>query len=557
MSDYSLSVVTAFTPNFHSDFMLLCGSLRRFSSVRLIAIPLGFDEVPKINGVSILEVQHDIQANAKAIFGDRWVQWYKPFLIEMAAEHHNTNVILWLDSDIVITGDPHPLFAKIAEDFFVVGDYFAPKTCLNDESLYQEFTPHREFTKEESELALNSGVIGMLLPRDQNILDAWKDKINIVAERPDLIEKISLYDQGALLWAMRDLDVLSKIVHKPEWNYNPKRNAYDFQKQYVWPYGPKHMGGDIIDQVAYDNPKAVVAHFAGLPKLSHLINVDSQPARQHRHNVHRHEEPAHIFGIGLERAGTHTLAEMLRGSCRYDSWVRHEYTPGISEAALRKWRGEPSDGSIEKRCELYNRTDVQFISEVNHRLSFFVPEIKERVKNAKFILLLRNPFDLIRSRLKNYSCYNSKLRKYPISYQLELYKLHREFGDGSTEQNIYRITPDADLSVIETYVWEITETLKFVLRDLKQLPESEYRIIWVESLRKSINKIRNLVPKHYFDWSKMAEISTIHFGTSKKPNNVVDDWINGEIDTHSELISSSVFNILREYEVNIHEQDFV
>ena len=93
----------------------------------------------------------------------------------MAADHFNVNVILRLDSDIVIVGDPHPMLEKIVDDFFVVRDYFAPETCLNDESLYAEFIPHREFTKEENELALNSGVVGMMLPRDKFIVDMWKE----------------------------------------------------------------------------------------------------------------------------------------------------------------------------------------------------------------------------------------------------------------------------------------------------------------------------------------------------------------------------------------------
>lgn len=554
----SLAIITAFTPDFLTDFNLFYESLRRFSSVKLIVIPLGFENGPKLpQDILIFNMPDEEQKAAAQKFGDRWVQWYKPNLIQMAADHFGANVLLWLDSDIAMIGDPHPMFQKIVDDFFVVGDYFAPKTCLNDESLYVEFTPHREFTKEENELALNSGVVGMLLPRDQHILDAWKAKTEIVSGRRDLMDKISLYDQGALLWAMRDLDILNKIIEKPQWNYNAKRNAYDFEKQYGWPYGPRHMGGDVIDQVAYDNPGVVVAHFAGLPKLSHLIKIDSQPAKQYRHNIHRSDEPAHIFGIGLERAGTHTLAEMLRGSCKYSSWVRHEYNPGISKAAFDKWKGEQSDGSIEWRCDLYNRMDVQFVSEVNHRLSFFVPEIKERVRNARFILLLRNPFDLIRSRLRNFSCWSNSLYRFPVHYQLDAYKLNNNFGDGSWEQNYYRIHPDVKMSPIEMHVWEVTNTLRYALRDLKELPDSEYRVIWLEDLSRSMNLIRNLVPKHYFDWVKMKDISETRYGISKSLVGLTAEWVENEISANSEFISKSFFGVLREFDIDVYNREFI
>jgi hypothetical protein len=558
MIDYSLAVVTACTPDFLTDFNLFSASLRRFSSVKLILILLDFDNTPKLpNNISAVHMSKEEQKTATDMFGDRWVQWYKPHLIQMAIDHFGINVVLWLDCDIIIVDDPHEMFDKAVEDFFVVGDYFAPASCLNDNSLYEEFTPHREFSAEENELALNSGVVGMMLPRDQFILDMWKNKVEVVSERPNLADKVKLYDQGALLWAMRDLDILDKIVQEPRFNHNPKRNAYDVDKQFEWPYGPTHMGGDIIDQVAYDNRGVVVAHFAGLPKLSDLIKIDSQPAKQFRYNKHGKDEPAHIFGVGLERAGTHTLAEMLRGSCKYSSWIRHEYNPGISRAALAKWRGEPSDGSIEERCGVYNRIDVQFISEINHRLGFFIPEIKNMVRNSKFILQLRNPFELVKSRLRNFSYLDSRISKFPICYQFDSYSLHREFHNGSYEQNIFRIHPDHEMSVIEMHVWEISTTLRFILKDLKELCDSEYTIIWLEDISRSINNVRSLVPKHYFDWIKMREISETKYGMSRKPTGRTAEWINMEVESHAEFISDSFFNVLKEFNIDVYGREFI
>jgi hypothetical protein len=552
------AIITAFTPNFYDDFYLFYRSLRRYSRVPLMAFPVDYDEPPElpddIYSINLTEAELKPFRN----IGQRWVQWFKPSLIKRACKRHKLETVLWLDSDIVILDDVRPMFEKALETFFVMADNFAPHDCLNDDRLYEEYPS--EVTEAEAKIALNSGVIGIRMPRDKKIIREWEERTKIVARNPHLMKYISLYDQGTLLWAMRDLKLLDKVIKKPEWNHNAKRNAYeDGVMAQRWPVPDiPRMGGDLFEEVKFDNPDAIIAHYAGLPKLTHLLHKDIQETQQFRWNKYRHAEPVRIFGVGLERAGTHSLAEILRRCCRVESWVRHEYTPTLSDQAVTKWLGKECDDDVlTERLELYKRWDIQLLSEVNHRLGFFIPEIKDAIPESKFVLLLRNPLDLIRSRLINFSGWSSELYKFPGFYQFDVYGMHKSFGAGSLDQNKHRLRPQAatwDLGPIEMHVWEVVETLRFVLKDLRNLPEDDYQIIWIEQLRESISDLSKLIPRHYLYWGEAVKWAGVRFGASVKCSDQSMRWIDDQIEQHAGFILSSIMDVLNEFDIKVFER---
>lgn len=556
----SFAIITTFTPNFLNDFMLFYESLRKVSKVPIIAIPVEYENHPDLpSDLFVLWLSKEEQEKYRNA-GERWMQWFKPTLIKTAMKQYEINTAIWLDADIIVLDDIKAMFEQALIDFFVMKDTFAPLSCLNNNLLYDEFQPQHELTDREKTIALNSGVIGIQFPRDEYIIEEWENRTIIAISRDDIKKHISLYDQGTLLWAMRDLNILDKIIDKPEWNHNAKRNAYEHDKiEYKWPYGVSHMGGDLFDQVKYDNQNVTIAHYAGLPKLSHLNIINSKPSQQYRNNLHHDNKPIHIFGVGLERTGTHSLAEILRRSSRYGSWVRHEYSPALSYAARAKWKGEDVDETLlQERYKIYNRTDVQFIAEINHRLGFFIKEIKENVHNAKFILSLRNPIDLIRSRLRNFSYWSSELNKFPMSYQFDLYSAHVSFGDGSSEQNLARIKPENwNASPIEMHVWEVTETLRYILNSLQQLPDSEYRIIWVEEFKDIAISLRGIIPRRYMLWNEMAKWSKTTFGMSADPTFETMTWIEEQLHKNSDFIINSIIEVLQEFNIPIYEQQFI
>lgn len=558
------AIVTAFTPDFGDDFKLFHDSLRQVTKVNLIVIPLDHSakQLSKLQAQGFHAIFHHFNKELLTAYrniGSRWMQWFKPQLLKMMIKPYKLDTILWLDVDLVVLDDIKPLFEQAFESFFVIRDYFAPKDCQNDQRLYEKYpTP---LAKDQEDVVLNSGVIGMHWPRDKHIIEDWLEKVWTIARNPELIDYISLYDQGALLWSMRDSGILDKILPKPEWNHKAIRNCYESDKTNLkWPISvDRCMGGDIIEEVKYDNPGVTIAHFAGLPKLSQLCTIDGRETCQYRRNKYKSRQITRIFGVGLERAGTHTLAETFRRANRTESWIRHEFQPSLSKEAKEKWHNKLDDTSnIQQRIDLYNRTDVQFVSEVNHRLSFFVPEIATNVKNSKFILLLRNPVTLIQSRLLNYSIWTRELYKFPSCYQFDTYSLHQRFGEGSSDQNQQRLRPVGDqeiwdLNQIEMHVWEIKETLRWVLRDLRALPENRYEIIWLEDLAESCDLINQLIPATlYLD--KAKKCLKTRFGAHLPPNDNTAKWVQEQVDEHSQFILESVTATLKEFDVPLQRQ---
>jgi hypothetical protein len=548
------AIITAFTPNFYDDFELFYKSLRNHSKVPLIVFPVEYDSPPSLPDDIYCINLTEAELKAFRNIGKRWVQWFKPSLIRKAIKRCKLKTVIWLDSDIVILDNIRPLFDKTLETFLIMADNFAPQDCLNDDRLYEEYPS--EVTEEESKIALNSGVVGFHMPRDEEILLAWEEKTNTVARNNHLVKYISLYDQGTLLWAMRDLKILGKVIEQPAWNHNAKRNIYDNTATYKWPIpNIPRMGGDLFEEVKFDNPNVIVAHYAGLPKLTHLQQKDAKETQQFRLNKYRNATPVRLFGIGLERAGTHTLAEILRRCCRVECWVRHEHPPTLSEQAFSKWAGkEYNEDIVGQRLELYSRRDTQLLAEVNHRLGFFIPEIKKRLPESKFVLLLRNPLDLVRSRLANFSGWSNELYKFPGFYQFDVYEMHKSFRDGSIDQNKYRLRPliaSWELDPIKMHVWEIVETLTFLLKDLQQIPKEDYEIIWVEQLRESIHDLSGIIPKNYLYWGKATKWAGVKFGESMKKSDKSTQWIDEQIEQNSDFILTNVMKVLNEYDVQV------
>ena len=552
------AVITAFTPDFGDDFKIFQDSIRRVNRVPIMVIPLDHSEseLLKLRQLNVHVIQFsDEELLPLRNIGPRWMQWFKPSLIKRIINRVGLDTILWLDTDLVVLDDLQPLFEQALESFFVINDYFDPKGCLNDDRLYDIYpTP---VVEGQENTALNSGVIGMHWPRDEPIINDWLEKVQIVAHNSQLLEYVSLYDQGALLWSMRDLGILDKILPKPEWNHKAVRNGYEFNKiSFKWPTPTtRRMGGDLIDEVKFDNPGVTIAHFAGAPKLSELCKADHAQSRQCRFNKHQTKPITRIFGIGLERAGTHTLAETFRRANKTETWVRHEFEPALSHEAKTKWQGKPyNTKAFQRRLKLYNRSDVQFVSEVNHRLSFFVSDISEAVENAKFILLLRNPVTLVQSRLLNFSCWSEALFKYPGCYQFDVYGLHRRFGSGSDQQNQHRLRPEKwNLNPIEMHIWDIVETLRFVLRDLRKLSKSSYEIIWIEDLAESWRQIENLIPDTIY-WDEAKKLMKVHFGARVSCcSKETEQWVRDQINENADLIINSVMDVLREFNVPLQQ----
>lgn len=556
------AIITALTQEFYYDFLVFYDSVRRLSGYRLIVAPIDFDEhlmshLGKLD-IDIVDIPEVESQWMKSSFANRWIQWSKPYIIKRIIDDYKLEKCLWLDSDLVVLKPLDELFEYIDKEFLIIKDYFAPQSCLNDNELYERFGVNDT----SNGVAINSGVVGMLLPRDNFILDGWLKNTKEVADDPTIKKYIKLYDQGVLLWAMIELDVLNKALPYKLWNNKAKKNCYEFdtaskkssspQHQWPWP-NINRMGGDIIDELKLDNPESTIAHFAGVPKLSDLCELNNTKSVNYIRS--KYGGPQHrLFVVGMERCGTHTVSEMLRRGVVRESWIRHEYYPVLAEEASLKWYGyEYWTRAFKHRMELFNRYDTYIISESNHRLGFFIPEICENVDNPKFLLMLRDPLAMLRSRFSSFSFWDGFRNKCSDDYMTEQEEVAEKFVRGSMDQNLYRIRPADDLSFdgwtpAQMIGWEIIETMNMTLRYLSDIKTNDYSIAWIDSPSSINDGIEKLIPNEV-DWNKAGKVKDIKFGSSYKISDNLRKWIAHQIQEYQDEYIERFNDVLRQYNI--------
>lgn len=559
----NVAVITAFTPDMADQFQIFVTSLRKLSKIPLITVILDDQHNIDLNKYDCIQERLNPSkiSEYRSVNDPHWVQWFKPEIIKLISEKYDLQVVLWLDVDIVILNDISPIVLNITDSFTVMKDYFAPASTLNAERLY-DLMPSDNLLPE---LPLNSGVVGFKLPRDVSIIEKWIEKCKIAVSNKQIKECISLYDQGALIWALKDLNLLDIIVDKPEWNHCPIRNAYDVRPNKSWPCGPKSMGGDLYAEVAYDNPdNTIIAHYAGIPKITNLLQLDHPKTLEYiKHYQHaRKINRKHIFVVGLERAGTHTIAEILRKSSKHPCWIRHESAVEfdrdnylLCQAALDKFRGLAYDReAIQSRIHRYNRHDVCISCDSNHRLAFFIDEIKRSIDNSQFILMLRSPIQLLKSKIFNYSIWPSSFSQYPLHYQMEAHNIVAHLGEGSASQNFFRLYPqhiqdpnDWHEDIIYKYVWEITQTIDVTMKQLSHLAEKDYLILWLDDLPNEIKKLKTLIGAEYLNYDIVNQLSRCKFGSSKTASIATKEWVDSLINENIDFILSEFTNIFDIY----------
>lgn len=171
-----------------------------------------------------------------------WQTWNKPFFIAQSPFRYS----LWLDADCLVVGDLAPLFAAIRQEPLLVRHWECPFYAFsNYAELYRRFPVRRRLTPEQIP---NAGVIGLALPRDQELLRTWQFLVQQAATEPTVRGWICWYDEGALHWSLEALQLTHLPRAQPFWNRYCSSN---------WPSD--------LRELSYDE-RDVVLHFAGNPK---------------------------------------------------------------------------------------------------------------------------------------------------------------------------------------------------------------------------------------------------------------------------------------------------
>ena len=560
----AIGIVTAFDNKFYEDFKCFVNSLRLHTNIPLYAYPI--DEQDNTQRPILEAIKSDTNKISKDAYvkiflppekaqqfqqtdTKRWIQWHKADLIKHVAEKHSLKHVLWLDSDIIVLKDLSAIFDHIIDQPLFTNDYFAPLSCKNKDELYEEF-PDAKVDESQQDVVLNSGVVGFELPRDMPILNSWSNKTQLIVKNPNLKQWITLYDQGTLIWTLRELKKLDLICDKPSFNHNAKRNAYEADYATIWP-GDK-LGGDLFDQITIDNPDVIIAHYAGQPKLSHLLKHNHNISIVHNRARYKSQKKTKIFGIGMERCGTHSLAAALRLSCRQNSWIRHEYS-NLSKIAFDDMMGIKHDNAdLLQAIQRIDRTDVQFAAEINHRWFPFVDQI---INNGQFpdvysfVLQLREPIDLITSRLYNctvWDQYDPKcyLNKLPSFYQCDIYSKSGHDSKSNIKNNQYRIYNLLSDDVIDMHLGEIIITLDKTLESLGKLPKNRYVILHLSKTEEWSRQLQHIIPPQAIKWSKFDSLMSKKFGANQGLSQRSQDWVRQITEDNKFKIKTAYNNIL-------------
>lgn len=541
--------MTAVSSNMWDDFKVFYQSLRQITDIQLFVVNTGLtagheSELATYQCV-IIEPDDDEYRG----IGPRWPQWYKPYYLLKVAAEYLIRYILWLDTDIVVLAKLDPIFAAINRRFVVMTDHFAPATCHNDPKLYEHY-PLPEGT-ETGTIAINSGVVGADFERelDKDIIENWCKKTEIIRKNPDLQQYVTLYDQGLLLWVMLEMGIINTAIEELSWNYPAARNVYETNESYRWPTPPTpRMGGSLIDSIRLDNQTAIAAHYAGEPKLQHLCEINHHKTLETKTRKAKGRRTIRLFCIGLERAGTHTVAEAIRRSTDCPNWVRHEAAPDLAfEAFQRSQNKAYHTDDLTEKLAIWQRDDCILVSESNHRLSYFVDIIADRVQASYFILLLRNPLHLIRSRLMNFAVWPDIDHILPGFYQFDRNELRHTFGPGNALQNIYRIRPDNYLEreLMDLHLWEIETNLRFALTKLHDV---QHMIWWIEDLPEAVRGLPQFLGGHYLNIDKACSIAKQRYGKHCiKLRQQTVQWINNLISTNARRITQTFDSVLKEF----------
>jgi lipopolysaccharide biosynthesis glycosyltransferase len=544
------AVALSFTQNYlHVEFKVLYESIKRIDDTPIYVTPIRFDSdgLKRLEEFEVNIVKYELNEEIIQSFGKLWGLWTKPYYIRNLAASIKEDNVLWMDVDTFIANPLDPIFRAVEEDFVVVHDYFCATYPLNDPELYNLVGIEID-EKPDKHANLNSGVLGFNKKRDMHILDKWLNNTELIEKNVEIRKHVRFHDQGVLLWTMHEMGMIHKIRHELSWNHPASRNAYEEgMSSKRWPSPDiERMGGDLIDEMKLDNRRAIVAHFAGPQKLHRLIKTDDNVTK---FKTSGKQKTVRIFCVGMERCGTRTIAEMLRRACFPSSWVRHEYKEPLTEEVELKLRNANFwSKKFKERLMLYNRDDVALVSDSNHWLGYFIDEISQIVKDSKFIVILRDPVEQFKSKLRVGSVNPRFFGQYPDGYQSNILAARSVGGSVYEKSRPKHASPliSAENWVVETQAWEMIESQKRVFNSISKLPENRRLIVRLENIEHSFADIERITEGHVRQ-AECKKWARYKFGQSMRLCASVEEWIEEQAVIFAEHYLKTVEDSLNEY----------
>jgi hypothetical protein len=259
------AILTACDAGFYPGLLALVVSTRRLAKVPIVCVDLGLTD----------EQRRDMAAR------DVWVvprpatpldamlhlappshrHWYpKAFYWDALGPYRRA---LWLDCDVMVLRDLDKLLAALDEGpVFTVHHQADAHVARNRMAVYDRYPIDNPETAEP----INSGVFGLDLDRDAEVIAQWKPLcIAATADPAGLGEMFRCGDQGALWWVVQKMGLAGRVMKDGmRWNY-PAHGIPMSKYKALKFYNFDHPE-EAIEQVAADHPDAAIVHWGGRPK---------------------------------------------------------------------------------------------------------------------------------------------------------------------------------------------------------------------------------------------------------------------------------------------------
>jgi len=141
-----------------------------------------------------------------------WPLWICPLLIRAAPFRE----VFWIDCDILVLRGLDELFERLADGPVFTPENKAPQLTPNSPRLYELLPIARAYDPRVP--TVNAGVSGWRKDRDEAALAAYIRPVVAAARFPEMMDAISWWDQGALIWAIQSLGLEDRVLQSPLWN---------------------------------------------------------------------------------------------------------------------------------------------------------------------------------------------------------------------------------------------------------------------------------------------------------------------------------------------------
>ena len=196
-----------------------------------------------------------------------------------------------------------------------------------------------------------------------------------------------------------------------------------------------------------------------------------------RYEAHVREKKA-FFVLSAGRCGTMTLAHLLDSASNARVW--HHPQPDPIREALQAWHGEIDRTEAFWRFRrpflMHSWAEGRVHGETDLLMTPFADVIADEIPDAKFIVLVRDPRDFVRSGMR---------RKYYQGHPWDFGRLKP--GEDDSLSETWR-----DLSTFEKTCWLWNETYRRIVKIVRHIGDRRFRIIRMEDIIRDPDSVKGI-----------------------------------------------------------------